>query len=1781
LPLDLSGHAGGDVRLTVRLMGWSSTTNDPDHFAEFSFNGLPAGSIEFDGQDVAEARLAIPAAWVSNGVNTLMVHGVMPPDRSHSFFVVDWVEASFDCALAPEAAAAHFGVGGATSASAGAFAEPLAMVLDGAGSPTWIADETGSLPAKAWALHAGDVGLAVVEAGKVSLLAPRPAAADAWFMAATNQIDYLVVAPRALAAAAQDLVEYREGQGRRAGLVVFEELCDLMTAGVRTPEAIPELLRFASATWERSPQMVVLVGNGHYDYLGVTFDEINHLPPLLIQTPAGVCASDGLLADTSGNGIPDLAIGRLPALSAADLSAMVAKIKAYEMGFGAAWQNDLVLVADNRDLVGNFPAANSRLADLVQPPYSVAERIELGSMSIDAARTNLMGWFRAGAGFINYIGHGGVKNLASEQLLREADIAAMDNPDRPPVVAMLTCLAARYEVPAVHSLGEQLMRRAGGGAVAVLGPSGLSQNAPATELGEAFYRTILHDGVGELGPAFLRARRSLAPSLFTKDTIAVYNLLGDPALRIAGNDPANTAPQSAQVTLSGLEQSFDGSPRAIAVTTVPAGLSVRITYDGRTDIPVGAGSYAVAATVTSADFEGSAAGTLVVAKATATVTLGDLETTYDGLEKTAAATTVPAGLAVGVAYDGLSAAPVAAGSYAVRATVDDANYEGSATGTLVVAKAPATVALGDLAQVYDAMPKFAAAATVPEGLAVDVTYDGQEDPPAAAGSFAVVATVNDANYEGSATGALVVAKAPATVVLGNLSQSYDGTRRHATAMTVPDELAIDFTYNGLARAPTAAGTYAVVGTVSDPNWQGTAFGTLTVGRADQTIDFPALPDRSTIDSVDLAATASSGLPVAFAVVSGPAVIADGFRLSFTGAGPVAVRASQAGNGNWNAAPDVVRTVSVSPVLVNTGRVLVRENGEGRFFIRLARAPEADVAVSISCGAEAGALTVQSGAERIFKPSNWNVWQAVTLAAGNDPNDDDETVPIRISVPGVADRQIEAVVLDDDIGPNLALASRGTTIAGTRASRLAQVIDGVHAANTNYGYVVWTNESAGTMTVDLKTTQAVSRVRLLLWDWVHRVNRYALEGSTDGTAWTLLADASSGEHSGWQDWPLADEPIRYLRFTGLSNSVNQCVLVSELEVHATRPPLPRFEISKTNVLVREGGEGRFFVRLDREPAGTVSIAVARSEGDDGLSVQSGETRTFNALNWQAWQAVTLAAAEDANDIGETATFRISAPGWDDRFVEAVALDDDIGDNLALASGGATAAGWRASRPGQLIDGLHADSGNYGYTIWTNDPPGSITVDLKAVATVSRVRVATWDWLHRTYRYTIESSQDGTNWTMLADASAGDRHGWDEWLAADRAVRFLRFTGLAGSANQLVLISELEVYGVSASPESLELSKREVNVREGGEGRFFVRLGSQPAGSVAVRVDRLSGDAGIVVRSGDVRTFNALNWNIWQAVTLAADEDENDIGETAMFRISAPGHADSYVQATALDDDIGENLALVSAGATIKGTRAFQAARAIDGVHSASTNYGYTIWTNNPPGTLTVDLPAVAAVSRVRLLNWDWLHRTQRYRIETSLDGITWSIVAETGAEDRHGWDDWPVDADQPIRHLRITGLNNSANQCFLVSELEVYGVPVAANGTSLAAKAGASLKREAGTLKPFVLTVVTSDDGPEHTNGWAAVDGDARTVWQGRPGAGGWYIAIGYQDTLWMTNLVVELAEGSTTHVHGLYSLDGEDWTQLPPDSADGPVELNYLWLLFPGEEGELAVPQVIDIWPQQ
>ncbi len=160
--------------------------------------------------------------------------------------------------------------------------------------------------------------------------------------------------------------------------------------------------------------------------------------------------------------------------------------------------------------------------------------------------------------------------------------------------------------------------------------------------------------------------------------------------------------------------------------------------------------------ITAASGGFSNAASVSITPAPASVVLSNLSQTYSGDLKAATVTTSPANLSTAVTYNGSSVIPTNAGSYAVEANITDPNYQGSASATLVIQKATATVTLAGLTATYDGTPKPVTAAATPAVSAIAVTYNGSPDAPSPVGTYVVVATVNDSNYQGGASGSLVI-----------------------------------------------------------------------------------------------------------------------------------------------------------------------------------------------------------------------------------------------------------------------------------------------------------------------------------------------------------------------------------------------------------------------------------------------------------------------------------------------------------------------------------------------------------------------------------------------------------------------------------------------------------------------------------------------------------------------------------------------------------------------------------------------------------------------------------------------------------------------------------------------------------------------------------------------------------------------------------------------------------------------------------------------------------------
>ena len=126
--------------------------------------------------------------------------------------------------------------------------------------------------------------------------------------------------------------------------------------------------------------------------------------------------------------------------------------------------------------------------------------------------------------------------------------------------------------------------------------------------------------------------------------------------------PYSTA---AIVALSNLTQTYNGAPKSATVTTIPAGLTVALTYDGSATPPTLAASYSVIATVTTPGFTGSSSGTLVIAQSSQTINFPPLAAVNVGDPTFALTATASSGLALTYQSDNPAVATISGGTVTI------------------------------------------------------------------------------------------------------------------------------------------------------------------------------------------------------------------------------------------------------------------------------------------------------------------------------------------------------------------------------------------------------------------------------------------------------------------------------------------------------------------------------------------------------------------------------------------------------------------------------------------------------------------------------------------------------------------------------------------------------------------------------------------------------------------------------------------------------------------------------------------------------------------------------------------------------------------------------------------------------------------------------------------------------------------------------------------------------------------------------------------------------------
>jgi hypothetical protein len=417
-----------------------------------------------------------------------------------------------------------------------------------------------------------------------------PAAAD--FTADTvsdlrntgNQADLIVIAhPTALGGLStptlNSLLAWKlANQGLTSKVAMIQDVYDEFADGIATPQAIKSFLAFVMSTnpgegWSgRKPAWVILIGDGSYDYKynDTTVPASSFLPTQILfkDDPAfGYYASDSVLMDVAGGDTtPDLVVGRISTRTDGQTNTVLQKILNYEQSPPTGnWRRHALFVSDRGKNYSDAEALDWENTNAVGkgwmkiPPHTqrtlrywtdYCGGVASGctSTAADNLRSDIKKAINGtdgisdGASIMQYTGHGNFNVWSDDAFFAEGwppppaptifDVNALVNGTKLPWLIVHNCLSAGFMDTSDTTLGEDFVKRSGGGALAVFAPSGLTDAYQGQDLtdqmwGDLFGKTkerILGNAVA-VGTNFLC-------TIGAAQACQNYVLLGDPSTRL-------------------------------------------------------------------------------------------------------------------------------------------------------------------------------------------------------------------------------------------------------------------------------------------------------------------------------------------------------------------------------------------------------------------------------------------------------------------------------------------------------------------------------------------------------------------------------------------------------------------------------------------------------------------------------------------------------------------------------------------------------------------------------------------------------------------------------------------------------------------------------------------------------------------------------------------------------------------------------------------------------------------------------------------------------------------------------------------------------------------------------------------------------------------------------------------------------------------------------------------------------------------------------------------------
>ncbi|MBF2756095.1 MAG: hypothetical protein ISN29_12705, partial [Gammaproteobacteria bacterium AqS3] len=599
---------------------------------------------------------------------------------------------------------------------------------------------------------------------------------------------------------------------------------------------------------------------------------------------------------------------------------------------------------------------------------------------------------------------------------------------------------------------------------------------------------------------------------------------------------------------------------------------------------------------------------------------------------------------------------------------------------------------------------------------------------------------------------------------------------------------------------------------------------------------------------------------------------------------------------------------------------VAEGASGSFAVRLSATPTSSVSVSLA--SDNNDVTLSPTTALSFDSSNWNRPQTVTVSAGQDSDNLNETAQISLTSSIGASASVEVSVQDDErstlvlsvteldviegAGASFRVRmngspSGGATIDVSLASDNTDVkLDAASlqftAANWNIEQVVEiTTEhdvddiseevkisltGAGVVPTSVAVTLADDDLRVLLSSGALLIDegqsktlgvRLSAAPSADlsltlsaGNSAVSLSDASLDfTPTDWRTDKVVTVSANHDSDNTDASAVISLAATAPVPVGATvSVTVPddeiRYVLSPTSLTVTEGASGAFTIKLSAQPSDDRTITLTSTNPD---VVPSPASLDFTDADWNTAQSVTLSAARDGDITNDTAQVSVVAPGGT-ATNSSVAVDVTDDGNIAI------------TLSSTLLKMSEDDTKTFEVQM-QRSPAASVTISL----TSSNPRV-------QIDKHALVFTSG--NWSAPQTVTLTAIH--DDDKNDDSAQISLSGSGVT-NASVTVEVTDDDSIGLTLSSTLLRMS-------EGAVRDFTVQLRSAPTENMTVRLAASNSEVSLDKTSLE---FTPSDWGTAQTVTVTATQDSDSNDEFDQIAISGDGIRTAQVAVEVTDDD----------------------------------------------------------------------------------------------------------------------------------------------------------------------------------------------------------------------------------------------------------------------------------------